>query len=105
MSPANSKREPAHEPDGLNALQRASVPLITAINSLPSFVPILVIFALIVGGGLIPGWGWILMSIAVLFLAWMLAISWPRLSTSERLMRIAVLAFVLAVTVTRAIGR
>ncbi len=105
MAPTNPQRDPAHDPDGLNALQRASVPLIKAINSLPSFVPILVIFALIVGGGLIPGWGWILMTIAVLFLAWMLAISWPRLSTSERLMRIAVLVFVAGVTITRAVGR
>ncbi|WP_370894677.1 DUF6703 family protein [Janibacter sp. GXQ6167] len=105
MAPTNPQHDSARDPDGLNALQRASVPLIRAINSVPSFVPILVIFALIVGGGLIPGWGWILMTVAVLFLTWMLAVSWPRLTTAERLMRIAVLVFVAAITVTRAIGR
>jgi hypothetical protein len=38
----------------------------------------------------------------LLFLAWMLYLGWPRLTRSEKFMRTAILALVLAVTVTRA---
>jgi len=56
-----------------------------------------------VAGVIIEGWGWILISVVTLFLVWLLALGWPRLTAPERLMRLAVVAIALAVTVTQAI--
>ena len=43
--------------------------------------------------------------IVVLFLAWMLALSWPRLTRSEVLMRVAVIVLVLGLTVIKIFPR
>ena len=37
--------------------------------------------------------------------AWLLVVGWPRLTSQERLMRIAVVALALAITITQAIPR
>ena len=40
--------------------------------------------------------------LVVLFLLWLLALAWPKLTGSERLMRIAAIALVLAIMLVRA---
>jgi hypothetical protein len=55
-----------------------------------------------VAGILVQPWGWVFIGLTGLFLGWMLYLGWPRLSSAERLMRVAVLALVAAVTVPRA---
>ena len=60
---------------------------------------------LMVAGALIPGWGWVLLALVTLFLAWLLVLGWPRLSSQERLMRVAVVALALAITITQAFPR
>jgi ABC-type Co2+ transport system permease subunit len=57
-----------------------------------------------VGGVLLP-WGWVLTVVVALLLLWLLYLSWPRFSTPERMMRLAVLAIVLAVLVTQVVPR
>ena len=64
-----------------------------------------VVLALMVAGALIPGWGWVLLALVTLFLAWLLVLGWPRLSSQERLMRVAVVALALAITITQAFPR
>ena len=46
---------------------------------LPRAFPFLIVLALLVGGILVPGWGWVLTALVVLFLAWILFLGWPRL--------------------------
>ena len=84
------------------SIETASLPTVKAISGLPRFVPFLVVLALMIGGIVIKGWGWILIGIVMVFLAWMLYLGWPRLTSAERMMRLAVLVLVAAVTLTRA---
>lgn len=76
-----------------------------AVNDLPPAVPVLVIFGLVVLGGFLGRWGAIPMGLAVLVLGAILAVGWRRLTGPERLMRIAVLLFVTALTVVKAFPR
>ncbi len=83
-------------------IERASLPLITRLSSLPKAVPFLLLVALLVAGVLINGpVGFVLMGLAALFVAWILYLSWPRLTSSERIMRSAVLLLAVAMAVTR----
>jgi hypothetical protein len=87
------------------SVERASLPLLTRLSRLPRAVPFLVVLALLVGGILIPGWGWLLTALVALFLAWMLFLGWPRLTGVERLMRLAVILLAVAIAVTQAVPR
>lgn len=87
------------------SVEKASLPLLTRLSRLPRIVPFLVVLALLVGGILIPGWGWVLTALVALFLAWMLFLGWPRLTSVERLMRVAVILLAVAIAVTQAIPR
>ena len=87
------------------SVEKASLPLLTRLSRLPRVVPFLVVLALLVGGILIPGWGWVLTALVVLFLAWVLFLGWPRLTPVERLMRVAVIAMAFAITVSQAFPR
>ncbi|HEU5242098.1 MAG TPA: DUF6703 family protein [Ornithinibacter sp.] len=87
------------------SFERASLPALTFLSGLPRAVPFLVVIGLVVAGALLPGWGWVLIALVVLLLAWILILAWPRLTPAERLMRTAVVAILLAVTVTQAVPR
>ncbi len=87
------------------SFERASLPAITWLSGLPRFVPFLLVLGLLVAGIFVPGWGWVLIGLATLVLLWILALAWPRLTTSERLMRVAVVVMLGAVTVTQAFPR
>jgi hypothetical protein len=73
-------------------VERASLPVLTRLSTLPRAVPFVVMLALIVAVVWVKGVaGFGLITLGVLFLAWLLYIYWPRLSPSERLMRFAVI--------------
>jgi len=87
-------------------IDHASLPLITKLSSLPRLVPFLLLLALLVGGMLIGGpVGFLLMSLAAVFVAWVLYLSWPRLNGSERIMRLAVLLLAVAMAVVQLFPR
>ena len=89
-----------------NRIDHASLPLITKLSSLPRLVPFLLLLALLVGGMLIGGpVGFLLMSLAAVFVAWVLYLSWPRLNSSERIMRLAVLLLAVAMAVVQLFPR
>jgi len=74
------------------SIERASLPLVTKLNGLPRAVPFLLLLALLVAGVMIAGpVGFILMALGAVFVGWILYLSWPRLTSSERIMRSAVL--------------
>ena len=83
-------------------VEQASLPLIRAISGRPRWLVFLATLALMVAGVLLDGWGWVFFALVGVFLAWILFLSWPRLTSVERLMRSAVLVLVAAVTVVRA---
>ncbi len=87
------------------SFERASLPAVQWLNGLPRAVPFLIVLALVVAGILLPSPGWLLLGIVALLLLWILALAWPRLSTPERLLRIAVVALVTAILVTQAFPR
>ena len=87
------------------SFERASLPALTFLSGLPRVVPFLAILALTIAGVFVPGWGWVLIAVVVLLLAWILLLAWPRLTTAERLMRLSVVAIMVAVTVTQAVPR
>ena len=88
------------------SIERASLPLITRISSLPKAVPFLLILALLVAGVLIGGpVGFVLMGLATVFVGWILYLSWPRLSGSERIMRSAVLLLAVAMAIVQLFPR
>jgi hypothetical protein len=74
----------------------------TRLSRLPRPVPFVILLALLVAGLLIGAvTGFILMALGALFIAWVLYLSWPQLSGSERIMRLAVLVLAVAMAVTR----
>lgn len=94
-------------PSGLRrGVEAASLPLLTRLSRLPRLVPFLVLLGLMVGGVVIGGpGGATLTAAAAVFVAWLLYLSWPRLTSSERLMRSAVLLLAVAIAVTQAFPR
>ena len=100
---SSSSRRP--EPVATNAVERASLPLTRLIARLPPLVPIAVVFLLVLVGSFLGPWGAIPLGLVVLFLVWMLALSWPRLTRSEVLMRVAVIVLVLGLTVIKIFPR
>lgn len=93
------------EPVATNAFERASLPVTRFVAGLPPFVPVVTVFALVLVGSFLGPWGAIPLGLVVLFLLWMLGLSWPRLTGSERLMRIAVIVLVAGLTVIKLFPR
>lgn len=102
--PAQPSPPPQHAAPGpvRAAVERASLPALRALGRLPVWVPFLVVLVLILGGGWLGGpVGIAAIALALLAVTWLLYLSWPRLTGVERLMRLTVLALVLAVAATR----
>lgn len=96
---------PPPAPVATNAFERASLPATRFLAGLPPWIPVVAVLVLVLVGSFLGPWGAIPLGLVVLFLLWMLALSWPRLQQSERLMRVAVIALVLALTVVKVVPR
>jgi hypothetical protein len=69
-------------------------------------VPFLVVLGLLVAGLLVGGpVGAVLIALVVLVVGWLLYLGWPKLTTSERLGRTAVLLLAVALCLTQAFPR
>ena len=78
----------------------------TELSRLPRLLPFVILLILLVAGVFISGpIGFVLMGLAALFVAWVLYLSWPRLNTTERVMRLAVLLLVVAMAVIQLFPR
>jgi len=86
-------------------IEQTSLPAVSWLNDLPRAVPFLAVLALMVGGIFIPGWGWLLLLILLVFLLWTLYLSWPALDTANRFMRATLVLMVAALTLTQAFPR
>ena len=87
------------------SLERASLPALTYLSSLPRFVPFLGILVLTFAGILLPSPAWLLLLVVIAVLLWILVLAWPRLSGTERLMRLAVVAIMVAILITQVAPR
>jgi hypothetical protein len=87
-------------------IDHASLPLMTRLSRLPRLLPSVILLALLVAGVLIGGpLGFVVMGLAALFVAWILYLSWPILSSSERIMRFAVLLLAVAMALVQLFPR
>lgn len=76
------------------------------LSAVPVWLPFLVILALLLTGSFLGGpVGLVLLALPLLFLTWMLYLTWPVLRVPERAMRLAVLVLVVGIAVTQAIPR
>lgn len=111
--PPQPRPEPASAPDeGAGpgpfryAVEQRSLPALTRLARLPVWLPFLVLLATMLLGGFLGGAvGWVLVGLALSFILWLLYLSWPRLTTVERLMRLTVLLLFAVVTVTQLMPR
>lgn len=87
------------------SVERVSAPVLIRLSGLPRVVPFLAILALMLAGILVDAWGWVLIAVVAAFLGWVLFLSWPRLTATDRLMRSAVLVLAIALALTRAFPR
>jgi hypothetical protein len=88
------------------AVERASHPLLVRIAALPRAVPFVVLLALLVVGVFVGGpVGVVCTAIVAVFVAWLMYLSWPKLSGVERLGRAAVLLLAVALVVVQAFPR
>lgn len=98
---------PASSPSGLRvAVERASHPLLVRIAALPRLVPFVVLLALLVVGVFVGGVvGIVCTALVAVFVAWLMYLSWPRLTGVERLGRGAVLLLAVALVLVQAFPR
>ncbi|MGI9008720.1 MAG: DUF6703 family protein [Streptosporangiaceae bacterium] len=96
-----SLQTPDATPARASVEQRSATTLLW-LHQLPAWVPPVLAVALLVAGLAMRGWagGIALFGLAVV-LAWLAAISWPRLSGPGRLLRIVVAGLVIAAGVIR----
>jgi hypothetical protein len=87
-------------------IDQASLPLMTRLSGLPRLVPFLLLMTLLVAGVVISGpVGFALMGLGAAFVGWVLYLSWPRLTGSERIMRLAVLLLAVSLAVVQLFPR
>lgn len=85
-------------------MEKRSATSLLWLHQLPPWLPPILAVGLLVLGLALPGWagGAALVGLAAV-LAWLAAISWPRLSAQGRLLRVVVVACALAAAVVRAL--
>ena len=81
-----------------SSLERSSARPLLLLHQLPVWLVPLVLLALLVTGLAVPGWiGAVALVLVAAFLSWLAAVSWPRLTPSGRLLRVAAIAGVLVI--------
>jgi hypothetical protein len=102
-----SPRPAAPPATGLRAaVEAVSVGPLTRLTRLPRAVPFLVVLGLLVVGIYVAGpVGAVLLAVVALLVGWLLYLGWPRLTTSERLARTAVLLMAVALCLTQVFPR
>lgn len=90
-----------------SALERLSTPALLRLHAMPRWAFPAFTALLLVGGLLVPNSAVaaVLLGLLALSLAWLVALSWPRLNALARLMRVAVIGGLVFVIVNRVQGR
>ena len=86
------------------SIERLSLRPAAYLRALPRWLPPVAVAALFVGGLAVRGWGGAVMLLVVTaFLAWLAVLSWPALQPQTRLLRVAGLAALLALSAWQAL--
>ena len=105
----NSAKPRAGASDGRTSLERASLPLLSRLASIPRWLvvvlmAVLLFLGLVLTGGL--AWlGTIFLLIVAAFLGWLLALAWPVLPMGSRIMRVVVVGALVGIAALKAMGR
>ena len=86
-------------------VEHAANPVLDRLERLPRVIPFLAVIALIVVGILVPRWGFLASALVALGVAFLVYYTWPRLTMPERMMRLAVLGLITAITIVQAVPR
>jgi hypothetical protein len=107
QEPRQSANQPPANPRG--NLERASVPILMRLLALPRWLIVVLmgtfLFLGLIQTGNLAWLGGIFLLIVGGFLGWLLALSWPVLTTGRRLTRVIVVAAVLGIAVLKFLGR
>lgn len=91
------------------SLERASLPLLTRLASIPRWLVVVLMAVLLFLGLVLTGafaWlGALFLLIVAAFLGWLLALAWPVLPAGSRLMRLVVVAAVIGIAALKVMGR
>lgn len=87
-------------------IESLSAPALAGLARVPFWLPLTCVVALLVIGALVGGiFGVFLLALPVLFASWLLYLTWPKLSTTERAMRLAVWTLLVVIAVVAAFPR
>ena len=75
------------------------------LNRVPRPVPFAVVLALLTLGVFLPRLGFLATGVVALFVGFLVYYTWPRLTQPEKMMRLAVLVLVVALTLLQAFPR
>ena len=79
---------------------------LVALNRVPKALIVIGLAAFLVGGLLLPSpWGWLALIVLGVFLGWLLALSWPVIPGTSRLLRLLTVGLVFGAAYMRASGR
>lgn len=102
LPPGNTLFTPDASPGRQAVEQRSAAPLLF-LRQLPAWIVPVSLAVAVFGGLTVRGpVGAVLLGLGAAFLAWLAAVSWPRLTPRGRLGRVAIIAVVLAVAVVQA---
>lgn len=105
-SPSSSPKPSVHTGPVRSRVEHASHPVLERLARLPRATPLVVFVLLALVGGLVRGVvGAACFGLLTLFVAWLLYLTWPRLATLERMMRLALLLLTVVLTVVTALPR
>ncbi|GAA1894470.1 hypothetical protein GCM10009814_25270 [Lapillicoccus jejuensis] len=80
-------------------------PWLERLNRVPRLALGALVLVLLVVGVVVPHVGWVATALVALFVAGLVWVTWPQCRPPERLMRLAVLGVVVAMTVVQAVPR
>ncbi|HYB85802.1 MAG TPA: DUF6703 family protein [Streptosporangiaceae bacterium] len=85
------------------AVERSSARLLFFLAHLPRWVPMVVALGLLITGFVVPGlFGAAALLLVAIFLGWLCYLSWPRINTSGRAMRVLAMACMAVLVVWQA---
>ena len=85
-------------------VEHSSVAWVERLNRLPKWLVFLLVLACFAVGAFLP-YGGILILVIAAFIAWLLFLTWPRLTPPERMLRFAILVLVVVIGIVRVFPR
>lgn len=97
------------QPGGRNAVERASLPLLTAVSRVPRWLVVVIMATLLFLGlvqtGALAWLGALMLLVVAAFLGWLLLLAWPALPAGSRATRLVVVLALIGIAVFKAMGR